>query len=92
MTIHAERDTVSLEHLGAIYNCCAEMEVELITVGSTIKFVEVETFPIEPCSCICPFDITADVHDVAPGAYWVEVWDETFTHLYCREQVVVGGA
>ena len=92
VTIRAEGDAVTLEHLGAIYNCCAEMEVELVTVGSTIKFIEVETFPIEPCSCICPFDITAAVHDVAPGAYWVEVWDEGFTHLYCREQVVVGGA
>jgi len=92
VTILVEEATVSLDHLGAIYNCCAEMVVELVTVGSTIMFVEVETFPIEPCSCSCPFDITAEVQGVSPGTYWVEVWNEGFTHLYCREQVEVGGA
>ena len=77
-----------------IYNCCAEMIVQLEMEESLIRFIELEHFGEEgPCYCICDFELTGTVYDLSPGEYTVEVWGyfyegETET-LFCQTTITI---
>ena len=59
-------------HKNATYNCCPdEIAVELEVVGNVLHFTEREVLTA-PCLCLCCFDVTTKVADLAPGTYTVE--------------------
>jgi hypothetical protein len=91
--IYVEGNDVVMEHNGVVYNCCAEVVVELVDSRPLLKLIEKETYPDRPpCRCQCPRDITAKVEDLPPGTYNVEVWNEGLTHLFGRAEVTIGRA
>lgn len=67
-----------LAHDGVEFNCTAEWDGIGITFelsGDTLRFIETnltdETIPVP---CMCDFDLTADVANIAPGNYVAEVY------------------
>lgn len=63
--------TVLMRHEGAILNCCGDVSVDTVVDGATIRFVERQVG--EPCHCLCPYNLSASVDDLAAGKYVVEV-------------------
>ncbi len=71
----AETGLATATHHNAVYNCCIdEISVELVQDGNTLKLYETEVAP-NPCFCVCPFDISAQVAGLADGLYTVEFYN-----------------
>ena len=88
--IWVEGHDIVMEHRGAIYNCCATMVVDLVDQRPLLQLIERETYPQGgPCDCLCPYDLSARISALPPGAYHVEVWDESKTHLFGSAWVTV---
>jgi hypothetical protein len=82
-------NTLTLAHLGSSYNCCAtSFTHEVSTEPGIITITETEVL-IDPCYCICCYDLVATVDGVPPGTisvhftwydYESAVWQlETFS-------------
>jgi hypothetical protein len=74
-SVRAEVDgsTLDIFHDQAEWNCCATIVFELLAEGNTFNLYEFETFEMGPCNCICCFDLSTSIVDVAPGDYLVRV-------------------
>lgn len=66
-------DTLTMEDLGAIFNCGGIIDVEFSIAGDTLRFYELNISE-DYAFCNCPFDITARLTDVVPGTYIAEVY------------------
>jgi len=66
-------DTLTLEHLDAMFNCAGIISVEFETAGDTLRFYEFNVSE-DWVYCICPFNITATLAGVESGTYIVEVY------------------
>jgi len=67
-------DLTYLHYAEMIYNCCAEMIVQLEMETGLIRFIELEHFIDGPCDCICDFKLSGTVFDLASDEYTIEVW------------------
>ncbi len=67
--VHAtvEGDTLHIEHLSALINCCPEPVTWIITVGDASLFVEEHSQ--SPCDCECCFDVSVTLTNVPPGPW-----------------------
>ena len=54
------------------YVCCAELALAAGREGTTIKVIETNIG--EVCRCMCGYQVAADLTELSPGAYTVEVW------------------
>jgi len=90
--IWVEGQDIVMEHHGAIYNCCAKVVIDFVDQRPTLKLIERETYhyyPSIPCPCICPYDLSARITGLPPGAYLVEVWDRDQTRLFGSAWVTI---
>lgn len=84
-----DRDIV-VTHTNAVYNCCAEIVVDLVDERPLFKLIEREAYlQGAPCHCTCPYDISARILDLPPGHYQVEIWNWNQSHLYGQADVIV---
>jgi len=64
-------DTLTVHHRDAAYNCCMDSTTYTVTMdGSVIDIIETEIVP-DPCLCLCCFDLSVSVADLAPGTWTV---------------------
>ena len=62
-----------VRHIDAVYNCCIkEIEVSVSVSGDLIELYETEILEA-PCDCLCPYDITTEISNLAPGLYSVQI-------------------
>ncbi len=87
VTVLATPRGVVVRHVGAVTNCCTTASVTATLDDTVVRFLEVERG--EPCFCDCPSELGAEVRDLAPGLYTVEVVG-TDGALVCRRDVRVG--
>ena len=63
--------SVRLRHLGGIHNCCAAgIALAVDLDGFQIALDEREIVG-EPCDCVCPYDVHADLFNLPAGEYTV---------------------
>ncbi len=74
--IWAEVDgsTVTVYHLGAVYNCCWVLDAELYFTEGTIDLYEIEGPGSEYCYCFCELDLSFHFEVNEPGDYLLRVW------------------
>jgi hypothetical protein len=66
-------NTIQVHHDQAQWNCCAEIQFEFAQAQDTLNLLEIESFAVGPCLCLCCFDLMTSITDVAPGTYLVRV-------------------
>jgi hypothetical protein len=89
LEIYVEGNDIVMHHGQVIYNCCADMVVDLVDERPLLKLIERETFEYYPCPCLCPYNISARIPNLPPGDYQVEVWNEDQSNLYGWAEVTV---
>jgi hypothetical protein len=60
----------------AVYVCCAKIDMVLQQQGSLLKVVETNTGKV--CKCICGYHLQAQIENLPPGSYQVQVWGIQF--------------
>lgn len=56
-----------LNHINAAFNCCPVVDAAVSVEGDTIMVQEIE---VEGhCMCLCLFDVTYEILDLAPASY-----------------------
>jgi hypothetical protein len=84
------RDTVTVFHTGAYYNCCATIKyASPAREDSIIDLVEIEAG--ERCYCMCCFDLSVDVTGLESGRYLIRVWGYDQSVFYGQVWVTIGG-
>ena len=87
-------DTLTVYHDAATYNCCMDgVEYTVAQDDSSIQIQETEIVPI-PCACLCCYDVSVQVVDLAPGTYTlVFTWDDYDTGQWedWTEEIIVLG-
>ncbi len=87
-------DTLTVLHEKAAYNCCMDgTDYSVTQDASTIHIQETELLTI-PCLCLCCFNLSVQVADLAAGLYTVVFtwWDyDTSQWEEWTDQVTIGG-
>ncbi|MBW1809648.1 MAG: hypothetical protein JRJ19_01455 [Deltaproteobacteria bacterium] len=80
--ILVDGDAVSIIDHYAEFNCCLDAWMEVSIEGNQITVVEKED-PDKSgaCYCICPFELSIEVSNLADGTYLVEVFREDYDGL-----------
>jgi hypothetical protein len=61
--------TVTVDHQGAVYNCCPDdFDFTVAQHGNVIDVVETEILSI-PCFCLCCYNLSVNIDNVAAGDY-----------------------
>jgi hypothetical protein len=58
------------------YVCCARIDMVLQQEGRLLKVVETNTGKV--CKCICGYHLQAQIENLPPGSYQVQVWGIQF--------------
>jgi len=58
------------------YVCCAKIDMVLQQEGSLLKVIETNTGKV--CKCICGYHLQAQIENLPPGSYQVQVWGIQF--------------
>lgn len=58
---------VTLHHDNAVLNCCADFHMIYGMTGNNIVAQEYDS--LAACMCICRYNLTSTMHDLAPGYY-----------------------
>lgn len=66
-------DTIVVIHKDAFYNCCAQIAVNVVETANGFDLFESDTGDL--CDCLCYFDITTTLCDLANGSYFIRVFD-----------------
>jgi hypothetical protein len=62
------------------YVCCAGLSLSLEQEGNTLKVIETNVGEI--CRCICEYHVEANIADLAPGTYQVQVWGVQYEDVH----------
>jgi len=65
------------------YVCCAELKLTVEREGNTLKVVEANVREI--CRCICEYKVQAEIADLDPGTYEVQIWGVQYEDLHPLE-------
>lgn len=61
-----------LTHINSGFNCCpGKITADIVVLGNKISVEEKEQE--QDCFCQCLFDVTYEVHELAPGDYTLEI-------------------
>ena len=71
----ANGSTVTIMHEDAHYNCAAKLQLLVTTSGVDILAREVIKNPNDVARCMCDYDLSVPVSNLAPGTYKVTVKD-----------------
>ncbi len=63
--------TLLLTHVNAGFNCCPEIETNVIIEDNTIIIEEIEI--LGECDCLCLFDLYYEIINLQPGEYTITV-------------------
>jgi hypothetical protein len=85
----AHGDTIFALHQDAFYNCCSEIEIDVMQTTFGFDFFERDTAE-ELCFCMCNFDISTYVAGVPEGEYVVRFFDIYSTLLDSQIVTVYG--
>lgn len=69
--LHAEvsGSSVTVFHDDAAYNCCPDgFDYSVDVQGTEVYVVETEILT-EPCLCLCCYDLSVEIENLAPGEY-----------------------
>jgi hypothetical protein len=82
--------TVVIHHDAALYNCCADgFDYTVDQVGDTFYVEEIEILT-NPCYCICCFNLSVAIEDVAPGEYMITFsWYDYEIYDWVQEELHV---
>jgi hypothetical protein len=61
--------TLTIKHVNAGFNCCPVLAANVFVIDDTIKIHELDSV-INPCMCLCLFDMDYEITNLAPGIYW----------------------
>jgi hypothetical protein len=65
---------LSIKHVNAGFNCCPEkVSADFVIVDDTIKVTEKEKSSL--CDCSCLFDLDYTIKNLAPGEYFIKVYE-----------------
>jgi hypothetical protein len=67
--------TVTIWHRDAYYNCAAKFKFDLVLSGQSIEATEVILNPNEVAKCVCYFDLSFTLNNLAAGTYSVTIFD-----------------
>jgi hypothetical protein len=84
-------DRLSIAHYHATYNCCPDdIAVTLDVDGCLLMLAEAEIL-VNPCFCVCCYQVDSVVEGLAPGTYTVEYrwYDYETGQEQCHVDVVV---
>ncbi len=83
-----EGSTVTVFHDAALYNCCPDaFEYAVTQNGNQILVEEAEILTVG-CLCLCCYDLSVVIEDVAPGDYLIVFrWDDYETGQW-QERIV----
>jgi hypothetical protein len=62
------------------YVCCAGLSLAVEQEGYTLKVIETNVGEI--CRCICEYHVEANIADLAPGTYQVQVWGVQYEDVH----------
>jgi len=71
----AKGTTVTVRHIDAHYNCSSKLQLLVSVSNFEILAKEVITNPGELARCMCDYDLSVPVSNLAPGTYKVTVQD-----------------
>ncbi|MEW5767815.1 MAG: carboxypeptidase-like regulatory domain-containing protein [bacterium] len=72
-----EGNDIYVTHRNAWYNCCLEeIRVELEHEGNQLRLIETEILEGSGCRCLCLYDVSAAISDLAAGEYIIQVLNE----------------
>ena len=80
--IEGEGSAIHVEHR-VTYVCCAELVLTVEQEGNTIRITESNVG--EMCRCLCDYDVEADVSDLDPGVYDVQLWGVEYQDAHAPE-------
>lgn len=70
-------NNVYVTHRNAWYNCCLEeIRVELEQEGNQLKLIETEILEGSGCRCMCLYNVSATISDLAAGEHVIQVLNE----------------
>ena len=69
--IYSSNGKLHLRHANAGFNCCPEIDQQIVVFGDTIFITEVEV--IGQCDCLCLFDLYYTIPYLPSGTYVVSV-------------------
>jgi len=84
--IFGDGNSIICRHLRAIFNCCARPAIYLRQAGFTLNFIEREHL-IEPCDCLCPYNLEGRMDHLPDGIYTVNLFDGDSGQLLATETV-----
>ncbi len=67
-----EPGTLHILHSNALYNCCPDDIVISVAVDENLIMLTEEEILLDPCYCLCCYEVEGTVVDIPPGAYTVE--------------------
>lgn len=65
------------------YVCCAELKLTVEQEGNTLRVIEANAGEI--CRCLCEYQVQAEIADLDPGTYEVQVWGVQYRDLHPLE-------
>ncbi len=66
-------NTIRIVHANALYNCCAEIETDVVKVRLGFDVFEIDRG--DTCECTCRMDVTTFICRVPVGTYLVRLFD-----------------
>lgn len=91
VSAQVQGSTIIVFHDNAEWNCCAEIQFELVENGYMLDLYESEYFETEPCVCMCCFDLITTIEDVEPGEWLVRCLDAVTQAVLGQVWVTVEG-
>ncbi len=62
-----------IDHINAILNCCLDsVSINVSMILDTLFIEEIE-HAFAPCRCVCEFDVSYEINDLAPGHYVIQI-------------------
>ena len=62
-----------IDHINAILNCCIDSVSINVSMMSDTLFIEDIEHASAPCRCVCEFDVSYEINDLAPGQYVIQI-------------------
>jgi hypothetical protein len=83
-------NNITVMHADALYNCCLNIDTEVVQQGFVINLYEDE-WGEDPCYCLCYYDLETTVYDLLPGTYTINVYNDQGEYVGGGTATIEGG-